>query len=79
MKRFLALLMASALLLSAAACSSKPYEKASPELIEQLKKIAAFPRPAAPKYWECVGCGFEHNCRTNGCAVMLKAAELLEE
>ena len=29
----------------AAACSSKPYEKASPELIEQLKKIAAFPRP----------------------------------
>lgn len=63
----------------AAACSSKPYEKASPELIEQLKKIAAFPRPAAPEYWECVGCGFEHNCRTNGCAVMLKAAELLEE
>lgn len=45
----------------------------------ERKKIAAFPRPAAPKYWECVGCGFEHNCRTNGCAVMLKAAELLEE
>lgn len=33
----------------AAACSSKPYEKASPELIKQLKKIAAFPRPFAPK------------------------------
>lgn len=62
----------------AAACSSKPYEKASPELIEQLKKSAAFPRPAAPKYCECVGCGFEHKCHIDGCAVMLKAAELLE-
>lgn len=60
-------------------CTSVPMEKASPELLEQLKKIAAFPRPASPCYWECVGCGFEHNCRTNGCAVMLKAAELLEE
>lgn len=63
----------------AAACSSKPYEKASPELIEQLKKIAAFPRPFAPKYCVCVGCGFEHNCHIDGCAVMLKAAELLEK
>ena len=32
----------------AKACSSKPFEKASPELLEQLKKIAAFPRPASP-------------------------------
>ena len=35
----------------AKACSSKPFEKASPELLEQLKKIAAFPRPASPCYW----------------------------
>lgn len=38
-------------------CTSVPMEKASPELLEQLKKIAAFPRPASPCYWECVGCG----------------------
>lgn len=59
--------------------TSVPMEKASPELLEQLKKIAAFPRHFAPKYCECVGCGFEHNCHIDGCAVMLKAAELLEE
>ena len=33
-------------------CTSVPMEKASPELLEQLKKIAAFPRPASPCYWE---------------------------
>ena len=28
---------------------------------------------------DCSGCGFEHNCGTNGCAVMQEAAEKLVE
>ena len=28
---------------------------------------------------DCSGCGYEHNCGTNGCAVMREAAEKLEE
>ena len=27
----------------------------------------------------CLGCGYEHNCMTDGCAVMRKAAKKLEE
>lgn len=49
-------------------------EKPSRELLRQLERMAVERRPEA-----CFGCGMEHNCARDGCAALLKAAELLRQ
>lgn len=44
-----------------------PYESPPPGLVEQLHRLVTEERPGA-----CVGCGFEHNCKRDGCAVLRK-------
>lgn len=55
-------------------CCSVPMEKPSRELLRQLERMAVERRPEA-----CFGCGMEHNCARDGCAALLKAAELLRQ
>lgn len=43
-------------------------------MVQRLRKMAG----DTPRI-ECDGCGYEHNCMTDGCAVMREAAEKLEE
>ena len=43
-------------------------------MVQRLRKMAG-----DTSRIECDGCGFEHNCGTNGCAVMQEAAEKLVE
>ena len=45
------------------------------ELIRSLKRLAVVEDPA----FRCVGCGHEHNCRTQGCKILRAAAERLQE
>lgn len=54
-------------------CASVPYEKATPELLRQLKRVGVERRPEC-----CLGCGFEHDCSIHGCAVVHKAIAILE-
>ncbi|MGM9630384.1 hypothetical protein [Butyricicoccus sp.] len=44
------------------------------ELIHELHRMA--PETGS---LNCLGCGHEHNCGIHGCAVLLAAAEKLEE
>lgn len=40
-----------------------PYDSPPPGLAAQLQRLVTEERPGA-----CVGCGFEHNCKRDGCA-----------
>lgn len=42
-------------------CQSVAYEKASPELLRQLRRVAVERRPEC-----CLGCGFEQACSVHG-------------
>ena len=44
-----------------------PYDSPTPNLTRQLQRLVTEERPGA-----CVGCGHEHNCRRDGCAVLRK-------
>lgn len=55
-------------------CQSVAYEKATPELLRQLRRVAVERRPEC-----CLGCGFEHGCSVHGCAAVRKAIDILEE
>lgn len=41
-------------------------------MTRQLQRIVAEERPGA-----CLGCGFEHNCRRDGCAVLRKVSRIV--
>ena len=42
------------------------------ELFMQLRRVRLEGRPGA-----CVGCGHEHNCRRDGCAVLRKISRIV--
>ena len=48
------------------------YDPPPPGTARQLQRLAAEGRPGA-----CVGCGFEHNCRRDGCAVLRKISRIV--
>ena len=48
-----------------------PYDSPPPGLTAQLQRLVTEERPGA-----CIGCGFEHNCRRDGCAVLHDTPEL---
>lgn len=48
------------------------YNSPPPGLTAQLQRLAAEERPGA-----CVGCGFERNCRRDGCAVLRKISRIV--
>ncbi len=49
-----------------------PYESPPTGLTAQLQRLTTEERPGA-----CVGCGFEHNCRRDGCAVLRKTSRIV--
>lgn len=49
-----------------------PYDSTPPGLTAQLHRLVTEERPGA-----CVGCGFEHNCKTSGCAVLRKVSHIV--
>ena len=49
-----------------------PYDSPQPGLLAQLHRLVTEERPGA-----CVGCGFEHNCRRDGCAVLRKISRVV--
>ena len=49
-----------------------PYDSPPPGLTAQLQRLVTEERPGA-----CVGCGFEHNCRRDGCAVLRKISRIV--
>lgn len=49
-----------------------PYDSPPPGLLAQLHRLVTEERPGA-----CVGCGFEHNCRRDGCAVLRKISHIV--
>lgn len=49
-----------------------PYDSPPPGLAAQLQRLATEERPGA-----CLGCGFEHNCRRDGCAVLRKVSRIV--
>ena len=49
-----------------------PYDSPPPGLAAQLRRLVTEARPGA-----CVGCGFEHNCKTSGCAVLRKISRIV--
>lgn len=49
-----------------------PYDSPPPGLTAQLHRLVTEERPGA-----CVGCGFEHNCRRDGCAVLRKVSRIV--
>ena len=53
-------------------CTSIPYDSPPPGLTAQLKRLVTEERPGA-----CVGCGFEHNCHRDGCAVLRKVSRIV--
>lgn len=48
------------------------YDKQLPGLTRQLQRLAAEKRPGA-----CVGCGYEHNCNSQGCAVLRQISRIV--
>ena len=48
------------------------YDSPPPGLAAQLQRLVTEERPGA-----CVGCGFEHNCKTRGCAVLRKVSRIV--
>lgn len=53
-------------------CTSVPYDSPTPNLTRQLQRLVTEERPGA-----CLGCGFEHNCRRDGCAVLRRASRIV--
>ena len=51
-----------------------PYDSPTPCLAAQLQRLVTEERPGA-----CVGCGFEHNFRRDGCAVLRKVSRVVAE
>ena len=49
-----------------------PYDSPPPGLAAQLQRLVTEERPGA-----CWGCGFEHNCKTSGCAVLRKISRIV--
>lgn len=49
-----------------------PYDSPTPNLTRQLQRLVTEERPGA-----CLGCGFEHNCRRDGCAVLRKISRIV--
>ena len=49
-----------------------PYDSPPLGLAAQLQRLATEERPGA-----CLGCGFEHNCRRDGCAVLRKVSRIV--
>lgn len=43
-------------------------------MAHQLQRLVTEERPGA-----CLGCGFEHNCRRDGCAVLRKVSRIVAE
>lgn len=52
--------------------TSVPYDSPTPGLAAQLQRLVTEERPGA-----CVGCGFEHNCRRDGCAVLRRVSRIV--
>lgn len=48
------------------------YDSPPPGLSSQLQRLVMEERPGA-----CVGCGFENNCKTHGCAVLRKISRIV--
>ena len=48
------------------------YEPLPPGMNRQLQRLAVERCPEA-----CLGCGFEHNCRRDGCAVLRKISRIV--
>lgn len=49
-----------------------PYDPLPIGLTAQLQRLVTEERPGA-----CIGCGFEHNCRRDGCAVLGKVSRIV--
>ena len=49
-----------------------PYDSPPPGLAAQLQRLAVEERPGA-----CVGCGYEHNCSRDGCAVLRQVGHIV--
>lgn len=47
-------------------------EAPPPGMIRQLLRVAQEGCPGA-----CVGCGFEHDCKTKGCAVLRRMSRIV--
>lgn len=47
-------------------------ETLPPGMARQLQRLVTEERPGA-----CVGCGHEHNCRRDGCAVLRKISRIV--
>ena len=52
--------------------TSVPYDTPTPDLTRQLQRLVMEERPGA-----CVGCGFEHNCKQDGCAVLRRVSRIV--
>ena len=52
--------------------TSVPYDILPPGLTRQLQRLVTEERPGA-----CLGCGFEHNCRERGCAVLREISRIV--
>ena len=52
--------------------TSVPYDSPTPGLTRQLQRLVTEERPGAG-----VGCGHEHNCRRDGCAVLRKISRIV--
>ena len=52
--------------------ASVPYDKPEPGLTAQLQRLVMEERPGS-----CVGCGYEHNCRRDGCAVLRRISRIV--
>lgn len=48
------------------------YDSPPPGLAAQLQRLATEERPGA-----CLGCGFEHNCRRDGCSVLRRISGIV--
>ena len=49
-----------------------PYDSPPPGLTNQLQRLVVEERPGA-----CLGCGFEHNCKTHGCALLRSVSKIV--
>ena len=49
-----------------------PYDSPPAGMAAQLQRLATEERPGA-----CVGCGFEYDCATRGCAVLRKVSRIV--
>lgn len=49
-----------------------PYDNPPPGTARQLQRLVTEERPGA-----CLGCGFEHNCRRDGCALLRSVSRMV--